>query len=121
MPYKQGDVVLLPFPFTNQQGSKVRPGIVVSNSLVNQTSNDVIIAQLTTQNIKDRKLAVEINNSHVSIAFKPPHNTQYVYCKKILVIEQELILKKIASVNDYQKLSEILTTIKSVFEQDKLL
>ncbi|WP_299290002.1 type II toxin-antitoxin system PemK/MazF family toxin [uncultured Mucilaginibacter sp.] len=48
MPYKQGDVVLLPFPFTNQQGSKVRPGIVVSNSLVNQTSKDVIIVQLTT-------------------------------------------------------------------------
>ena len=119
MPYKQGDVVLLPFPFTNQQGSKVRPGIVVSNSLVNQTSTDVIIVQLTTQNIKDRALAVEINNQHLTVPFKAPHSTQFVYCKKVLVIEQELILKKIASVNDYQKLSEILTTIKSVFDLDK--
>ncbi len=32
MQYNQGDVVLLPFPFTDQQGSKVRPGIVVSKS-----------------------------------------------------------------------------------------
>lgn len=41
--YNQGDVVLLPFPFTSQQGSKVRPGIIVSNSLVNDKSTNVII------------------------------------------------------------------------------
>ncbi|WP_299290003.1 hypothetical protein [uncultured Mucilaginibacter sp.] len=35
------------------------------------------------------------------------------------MIEQELILKKIAEVDDIQKLDEILTTIKSVFELDK--
>ena len=119
MLYKQGDIVLLPFPFTNQQGSKVRPGIVVSNSLVNQTSKDVIIVQLTTQHIQDRALAVEINSQHLTVPFKAPHFTQFVYCKKVLVIEQELILKKIAEVDDIQKLNEILTTIKSVFESDK--
>lgn len=118
MEYKQGDVVLLPFPFTNQQGSKVRPDIVVSNLLINQMSKDVIIVQLTTQNIKGRALAVEINSQHLTIPFKVPHATQFVYCKKVLVIEQELILKKIAAVNDILKLSEILTKIQSVFELD---
>ncbi|MEX8549095.1 MAG: type II toxin-antitoxin system PemK/MazF family toxin [Mucilaginibacter sp.] len=115
MQFKQGDIVLLPFPFTDQQGSKVRPGIVVSNSLVNQISKDVIIIQLTTQNIKDRTLAVEINNNHVSIAFKPPHNSQYAYCKKILVIEGDLIIKRISKVDDIAKMQELLETIKSIF------
>ena len=116
MQYKQGDIVLLPFPFTNQQSFKVRPGIVVSNSSVNQASKDVIIAQLTTQNIIDKMLAVEINNNHVSVAFKPPHNTQYVYCKKVLVIESDLIIKKISKIEDAKKMQEISETIKSIFE-----
>ena len=119
MYYKQGDIVLLPFPFTNQQEIKVRPGIVVSNSLVNHTSNDVIIVQLTTQNLDKRPLAIEINNNHLSIPFKSPHNKQFVYCKKVLVIDSELIIKKITTVADSSKMEEILGTIKSVFDKEK--
>jgi mRNA interferase MazF len=32
MPYEFGDVVLLPFPFTNQAASKKRPAVIVSNA-----------------------------------------------------------------------------------------
>jgi len=110
--------VLLPFPFTDQQGFKVRPGIVVSNSLVNHTSKDVIIVQLTTQNPINSTLSVEINNTHVSLSFKPPHNTQYVYCKKVLVIDSNLIIKKITAIKDNFKPEEILGTIKSVFDRE---
>jgi mRNA interferase MazF len=31
MPYEFGDVVLVPFPFTNQLATKKRPAVVVSN------------------------------------------------------------------------------------------
>ncbi|WP_419802337.1 type II toxin-antitoxin system PemK/MazF family toxin [Mucilaginibacter sp.] len=116
MTYKQGDVVLLPFPFTDQQGTKVRPGIVVSNALVSNVSTDVIIVQLTTQNLSSNALAVELNNKHITIPFKPPHNTQFVYCKKVLVIDSQIIIKKISAVADKVKLKEILTVIKSVFD-----
>ncbi|MVN21354.1 type II toxin-antitoxin system PemK/MazF family toxin [Mucilaginibacter arboris] len=116
MVYQQGDVVLLPFPFTNQHGAKVRPGIVVSNSMVNNTSADVIIVQLTTQNPNNNVLAVEINNSHVAIPFKPPHNAQYVYCKKVLVIDNVLIIKKISRIAEKAKMEQILERIKSVFD-----
>ncbi len=116
MQYNQGDIVLLPFPFTDQQGFKVRPGIVVSNSLVNYTSKDVIIVQLTTQNPTNRSLTVEINNNHLTVPFKAPHNGQYVYCKKVLVIDADLIIKKITSIEDVSKMKEILEKIKSVFD-----
>ncbi|RYE34597.1 MAG: type II toxin-antitoxin system PemK/MazF family toxin [Sphingobacteriaceae bacterium] len=116
MIYKQGDIVLLPFPFTDQQGTKVRPGIVVSNSLVNSTSTDVIIAQLTTQNLSSNVLAIELSNNHVAISFKPPHNTQFVYCKKVLVIDSNLIIKRISAVADQAKMEQILKKIQSVFD-----
>jgi mRNA interferase MazF len=32
MPYSSGDVVLVPFPFTDQSGAKKRPAVVVSGN-----------------------------------------------------------------------------------------
>ena len=45
--YSRGDVVLVPFPFTNQRGSRYRPGLIVSNDYYNRATTDVIIAQVT--------------------------------------------------------------------------
>jgi mRNA interferase MazF len=35
MAYEFGDVVVLPFPFTNQTSSKKRPGVIISNAAYN--------------------------------------------------------------------------------------
>ncbi|MCH7705756.1 MAG: type II toxin-antitoxin system PemK/MazF family toxin [Chloroflexi bacterium] len=45
--FNRGDVVLVPFPFTNLRGSTYRPGLVVSNDGYNQATTDIIIAQVT--------------------------------------------------------------------------
>ena len=45
--FSRGDVVLVPFPFTNLRASTYRPGLVVSNDTYNQDSQDLIIAQIT--------------------------------------------------------------------------
>ena len=48
MTYRRGDVVLVPFPFTDLRGSKQRPAVVVSTDNYNQTTNDLILAQVTS-------------------------------------------------------------------------
>lgn len=47
--YSQGDILLVPFPFTDQSGSKQRPAIVLSADRYNQTHPDVILAPITSQ------------------------------------------------------------------------
>ena len=47
--YSFGDVVLVRFPFTNQQVSKRRPAVLVSNQSYNQHKPDVILAAITSQ------------------------------------------------------------------------
>lgn len=37
--YKFGDVVLVPFPFTDQSASKKRPAVVVSSSAYHATTS----------------------------------------------------------------------------------
>ncbi len=49
MPYAFGDVVLVPFPFTNQSGTKKRPAVVVSSSGYNTHRRDLVIMAITSQ------------------------------------------------------------------------
>lgn len=44
---KRGDVVLVPFPFSDLSGIKNRPALVVSDDKYNAATNDVIVAQIT--------------------------------------------------------------------------
>ena len=42
------DVLLVPFPFTDQQGSKQRPAVVVSSSAYNANRPDVLLMAITS-------------------------------------------------------------------------
>jgi len=44
-----GDVVLVPFPFTDQSGTKKRPAAVVSNASYNASRRDIVIMAITSQ------------------------------------------------------------------------
>ena len=45
--HRKGDVVLVPFGFTDQSGSKWRPAVVVSGDRYNAETPDVLIASIT--------------------------------------------------------------------------
>ena len=44
-----GDVVLVPFPFTDQSGTKKRPAVVVSSHGYNASRRDIVIMAITSQ------------------------------------------------------------------------
>ena len=44
-----GDVVLVPFPFTDQSGTKKRPAVVVSIAGYNSSRRDIVIMAITSQ------------------------------------------------------------------------
>ena len=49
MNYEFGDVVLVPFPFTDQTAFKKRPAVIVSNKAYNSTRPDVVLMPITSQ------------------------------------------------------------------------
>jgi mRNA interferase MazF len=49
MAHAFGEVVLVPFPFTNQSGGKKRPAVIVSSSGYNASRRDLVIMAITSQ------------------------------------------------------------------------
>ncbi len=46
---EQGDVLLVPFPFTDQSTAKRRPAVVLSDRAYNRAHRDVILASITSR------------------------------------------------------------------------
>ncbi len=47
--YNRGDVILVPFPFSDQSSSKKRPAIIISSDGYNRISQDIVIMAVTGQ------------------------------------------------------------------------
>jgi len=47
--FEFGDIVLVPFPFTDQTSSKNRPAVVVSSSTYHCNRPDIVILAITSQ------------------------------------------------------------------------
>jgi mRNA interferase MazF len=47
--YDFGDVVLVPFPFTDQTTTKKRPAVVVSSAAYNSERPDIVLIAVTSR------------------------------------------------------------------------
>lgn len=48
MAFRRGEVVLVPFPFSDLATTKVRPAVVVSSALYHSTEPDLLLAAITS-------------------------------------------------------------------------
>ena len=60
----QRDIVLLTFPFSDLESSKVRPAIVLSNDKYNRRSEDFVAVPLTS-NLRLRDYAILVTNKEL--------------------------------------------------------
>ncbi len=94
--YNFGDVILVPFPFTNQAGTKKRPAVVVSKAVYNSSHPDLVLAAVTSQIRKPLKIdEVEIIEWQNSGLLKPS-----VKKPVFTTIEKSLILRRLGSLED---------------------
>jgi mRNA interferase MazF len=49
MAFQRGDVILVPFPFSDLSTTKVRPAVVVSSSTYHNSEPDLILAAVTSK------------------------------------------------------------------------
>jgi len=93
--YKKGDIVLVPFPFSDQTAAKKRPAVIISSSQYNTTSQDIIIMAVTSR--IDRLLGIGecmIQNWKEAGLLKPS-----TIKPALSTIEQKLALRKLGTLS----------------------
>ncbi|MBS3066319.1 type II toxin-antitoxin system PemK/MazF family toxin [Candidatus Pacearchaeota archaeon] len=111
MIFKQKELVLLPYPFSDQVGSKVRPAIIVSNDNFNKRCEDCVMVPLTTL-IKDEPFSLIVNQD--SLESGKLLKQSRVRIDKIFTIKKSLIIMQIGKIND-KTLEKIKIEISKVF------
>ena len=110
MNVSKGDIVIIPVPFTDNKGYKLRPAVVISNDTVHQTG-DVMIVQITSK-LKQDKLSITITNDDVTDGLPVK---SYIRIHKIFVLEQRLIKGKVSSLK-IAKYEELIQRINQIIE-----
>jgi mRNA interferase MazF len=111
MNVQQQDIFLVPFPFSDFSGKKVRPVLVLSKDSYNSSSEDVLVCGITTNTMKE-KYSVIISTSDMEEGHL--FEKSLVKAENILRIDKRLLIKKIGKVNE-KKLKLVLKEINKIF------
>ncbi|NOT49449.1 MAG: type II toxin-antitoxin system PemK/MazF family toxin [Acidobacteria bacterium] len=95
--YKQREIVLVPFPYSDLSSSKRRPVLIVSTNDYNKNFQDVLVCVITSNLHKDA-YSVELESSDLEIGVLP--ESSVVKAHKLFTIHQRKILKKFSLVKD---------------------
>jgi mRNA interferase MazF len=91
----QGDIVLIPIPFSDLTSQKRRPVLILSNNDYNQRYQDIIVAAVTS-NIADREYQVIIKNEVMAEGELKVNSA--VRADKIYTLSQSIVVKKFGKV-----------------------
>ena len=100
----QRDLILVPFPFSDQSGRKVRPVVVISNDKFNDGSEDLLVVGVTS-NISKGQYTLELGSADLE------EGSLFTKCcvkvENILKLDKDLVIKKIGKINK-NKLKKII-------------
>ena len=105
---KQGDIVVLPFPFTDLTNCKLRPALIISNEKYNRKKNVIVICISTQQSLKAYTLVLKQEDLKLGKLQKK----SYIRFQNIFTIEKRLIKKIVAKLN-----TKSLNKIRDYFKQ----
>ena len=89
--FVKGDVVVIPFPFSDLSGSKRRPAFV----LADLPGNDIMLCQITSQHTKD-KFSISLVSSDFLNGSLP--SVSYIRPTRIFTADKNIIIRKAGSV-----------------------
>lgn len=111
--YKQGEVVLIPFPFTDLTTFKQRPALIVSSTEFNRAHSDVIVVAITSH-ITDRSTTDEYRfakQEQIACGLPKP---SLIKLNKIVTLDKRLIRKTLGQLPQ-DSLEKVLVKINRIF------
>jgi mRNA interferase MazF len=112
--YKQFDIVVVPFPFTDRSATKRRPALVLSDSILfNNDAGHTVMAMITTATHSPWPLDISIQELEPS-GLKQPS----VIRMKLFTLDNSLIIKHIGQLTepDQKSIEEALKKLFNMVE-----
>ena len=109
--YSAGNIVILPFPFTDLSATKQRPVLIISNDSYNAAMEDVVVCGITS-NFKDASYSVSLGQQELQEGVIP--TLSRIKVDKIFTLKQSLIKKKVGAVKQ-EVLQEVIKEINKLF------
>jgi mRNA interferase MazF len=105
---EQGDIVLIPIPFTDLSSHKRRPVIVISNDTYNRKTIDIVVVAMTSN--------PEAGDYSFTITYSDLEQGQLnhpgqVRADKIYTLSQSIVVKTFGRVN-----SQVLDRIRDIMQ-----
>jgi len=104
--FVKGEVVVVPFPFSDLSASKRRPALV----LVDLPGDDVILCQITSQNVKD-SMSIHITTSDITNGTLS--NPSNVRPNRLFTADENIILYSLGKLKS-DKLNDVVSSIVSM-------
>ena len=92
------DVVLLSFPFTDLQATKVRPAIVISPNSFHQSGQDALFMLITSNTDRQSPHDIFVSISHQEFGQTGLRKESAIRVGKIMTLSKSLVVKTIGSV-----------------------
>ena len=109
---KRGDVVLIPFPFTDFSTFKQRPALIISSDEFNTRSQDVIAAAISSH-IVPNPIFGDFSLSQSDLHSGGLPKASIVKLGKVVTIDRRLIRGKLGSLTA-TTIKEIISKLRSV-------
>lgn len=104
--FVKGDVVVIPFPFSDLSQSKRRPALVIASL----QGDDAILCQLTSKAISDAYAISLDDTDFASGGLKQPGN---IRPNRLFTADTHIILYRVGSIKA-EKLSQVIDKIVSI-------
>lgn len=94
--YQQGDIVLIPVPFTDLSSQRRRPVIIISNQSYNQKTKDIVVVAMTSNPVEVDYSFTITSSDLIKGQLNRPGK---VRVDKIYTLSQDIIVSKFGQVN----------------------
>lgn len=104
--FVKGDIVVIPFPFSDMSASKRRPALV----LADLPGEDIVLCQITSKNIEDG-FAISLNNSDLSNGDLPVASN--IRPNRLFTADKKLIIYTLGSISQskYKQVIEVIVNL----------
>lgn len=110
--HKAGDIILVPFPFTDLSGQKIRPALILA---AQENGNDMTVCFISSLvDKKPHKFDVLVSEKDINFKKTGLKINSIIKIAKIATLDKEIALGKIGELDD-KNLKKVRVILKEYF------